>query len=988
MIQNMMPVNNLDSSNSSNQSKLVGGKESTNKFPNFKIMSLNIFSLLPHLDELRVLVDTEKPHIMCINETKLDHSVDDALINIDNYSIIRKDRNKFGGGVALYIHQNIQFEVKHDLMCDELESLSIQIKNGKFKPFILTTIYRPPGKPVSYFSDLESLFGKLESQNGESVIIGDTNCDFDTPLDNDTRHLRNILNSFGYTQLIKDATRTTRSTSTVIDHIITNRPDIVSSCGVRPCGISDHDALFLIRNARAPKLKVPPKVIDVRNYKRFNIDSFQSDIRSIPLEQIKLVSKDANELWLRWKAFFLNILNKHAPITKIKIKGNMVPYITSEVKALIRTRDYLRAKANKTGSVYLRQAFNHIRNKVNVKLSELRKNYYSQKLEENKENLKGTWKVLKQAMGQGTKSLNIDKVIYEGTEYTDDKEIADICNKHFVSIGKRLAEGIPDTGESPTAHIKATNKKFMFRKVTTSEVEKVLTKLINSKAAGIHNIPNKILKDSYEVIAPSLSEIFNCSISTNIFPDDFKIGKVSPAHKSNSRSDLNNYRPISVLPTIARVFERLLYIQMYTYLTEEKLLSQQQFGFRSLHSTALALGKATNQWLMNIDNGKLNSVVFLDIKKAFDTVDHKILLKKLTCYGFKDNSLRLIESYLKDRIQCCYVNGKMSSLEHIICGVPQGSILGPLLFIIYMNDLSEFVPDTDITMFADDTSFAKAFKDVSEIKQCLVPAFSKICRWLNFNKLSLNTVKTEFMIIGTPNNIRNIDRNPESTPYQIVGHNGSRISRVKSVKSLGLIVDDTLTWSDHIDYISGKIKRGVGVMKKTAKYLDENSLLMLYRTIVETHFRYCNVVWGQCNETLKDKLQLLQNRAARILTKTKYENADHLKLLCQLGWLTVRNLIKLDLGIFMYKSQNKLLPETAGEFHVRTEEVHSYQTRSVTTGNVFLPRFALSFTQRSITFSGAKLWNEIPVIIKKVSSLDSFNEKLKAYYLQSQNESQ
>ena len=244
------------------------------------------------------------------------------------------------------------------------------------------------------------------------------------------------------------------------------------------------------------------------------------------------------------------------------------------------------------------------------------------------------------------------------------------------------------------------------------------------------------------------------------------------------------------------------------------------------------------------------------------------------------------------------------------------------------------------------------------------------------------------MIIGTPNNIRNIDRNPESTPYQIVGHNGSRISRVKSVKSLGLIVDDTLTWSDHIDYISGKIKRGVGVMKKTAKYLDENSLLMLYKTIVETHFRYCNVVWGQCNETLKDKLQLLQNRAARIITKTKYENADHLKLLCQLGWLTVRNLIKLDLGIFMYKSQNKLLPETAGEFHVRTEEVHSYQTRSATTGNVFLPRFALSFTQRSITFSGAKLWNEIPVIIKKVSSLDSFKEKLKAYYLQSQNESQ
>ena len=187
----------------------------------------------------------------------------------------------------------------------------------------------------------------------------------------------------------------------------------------------------------------------------------------------------------------------------------------------------------------------------------------------------------------------------------------------------------------------------------------VLKKLINGKATGVHNIPNKILKDSYQIIAPFLSDIFNCSISTNTFPDDLKIGKVSPAHKSGDRDDLNNYRPISVLPTIAKVFERLLYNQIYTYLTENKLLGQHQFGFRSIHSTALALGRSTNQWLMNINNGNLNSVVFLDIKKAFDNVDHKILLQKLASYGINGSSLKLIESYLKDRSQCCSVNGQL-----------------------------------------------------------------------------------------------------------------------------------------------------------------------------------------------------------------------------------------------------------------------------------------------------------------------------------------
>ena len=206
-------------------------------------------------------------------------------------------------------------------MCDEIESLSVQIKNGKFKPFIVTSIYRPPGKPVSYFNKLEFLFSMLEAQNKESIIIGDINCDFDTPLDNNTRHLSCILNSFGYNQLIKEPTRITSTTSTITDHFMTNRPDVVSSGGVKPCGISDHDVLYLIRNARAPKLKVLPKTINIRNYKRFNIQEFQHDLKGIQMEHIQLVSKDVDEVWLSWKAFFLNILDKLLlrPVLRLRV---------------------------------------------------------------------------------------------------------------------------------------------------------------------------------------------------------------------------------------------------------------------------------------------------------------------------------------------------------------------------------------------------------------------------------------------------------------------------------------------------------------------------------------------------------------------------------------------------------------------------------------------------------------------------------------------
>ena len=235
------------------------------------------------------------------------------------------------------------------------------------------------------------------------------------------------------------------------------------------------------------------------------------------------------------------------------------------------------------------------------------------------------------------------------------------------------------------------------------------------------------MKDCVDVIAPFLTEIFNCSLLSKIFPDDLKTGKVAPVFKSGDRDNLNNYRPITVLPTIARVFEKLIYQQLYQFLDKHKILGKQQYGFRSLHSTALALSEATNHWLMNIDNGNMNSVVFLDIRKAFDTIDHQILIKKLSQYGIQDDELNCFESYLENRTQCYSVNGKLSDRQKIEYGVPQGSILGPLLFIIYMNDLPLFVTNAQISMYADDTSLYNNIKSVSEIKDNLIPAFLKIC---------------------------------------------------------------------------------------------------------------------------------------------------------------------------------------------------------------------------------------------------------------------
>ena len=351
---------------------------SFDKADGFNIMSVNVFSLLGCLDQLKILIEEEKPHVIGINETKIDSDISDTDIQIEGYEVVRRDRNKWGGGVALYIHKSISanYAVHLDLMHYRLEFLSIQIKLGNFRPFLITAIYLPDVS-LDVFQEFESLVNTIDKENKESIIIGDTNCDLLTPSYSHTKQLKTLLTKYELTQLINEPTRITASSKTIIDHIITNRIQYVSDSGVIRCGMSDHDVVYMVKCLRMP--------LRVRNYKRFNLTGFLEDIKEIPFDQIKdLCDKDANEWWQIWKEFFLDCLNKNAPVINIKVKGNALLYVTSEIRRLIKTRDYLKSKAVKTESNYIQQAFCQVRSKVFSLLKKSRQDYYTRRIEEHK----------------------------------------------------------------------------------------------------------------------------------------------------------------------------------------------------------------------------------------------------------------------------------------------------------------------------------------------------------------------------------------------------------------------------------------------------------------------------------------------------------------------------------------------------------------------------------------------------------------------------
>ena len=933
----------------------------------FKCISLNIQSLNAKINQLRIYCEQLKManckvDAICIQETWLKEGACDSHLQIEGYTLISKPCQLTShSGLAIYLSNELEYtEISTDISQSRTwENQFIQIKISNNKNLTLGNIYRPPRDVIENYQNFMNEFDSIvQTLRGELLIAGDFNIDllkFNEKLI--INEFLELILSSSLIPKITFPTRFSRNSGTLIDNFLCRVSDHFSqtTSGIILYKLSDHKPYFItldylkISNSNKNRVKVTNR--SPQNYENIRQDLLNENILT------KLdINPDAcpSQNYTLLNEILQTAIDKHMPTRYAKYnkyKHKKSPWITFGILRSINFRDKMYIKLKKTNPILplydtLKTNLRCYNNTLKKLIRTSKLEYYHNKFSKFKNDIKNTWLTIKEVINKNKSKNNApDSININGNMITDTPSMVNEFNNYFANIGPLLASQIitPPNKSFKQYLTNPVKNPFKFQTIQSEDVLKVINKLKSKTSHGQDKISTILLKSIKNELCGPLTIIINQSIRTGTFPDLLKIAKITPIFKKDDPTVLSNYRPISLLNSISKIFEKVIFQQIHTHFKSKNLYYVSQYGFREQHSTQQAALELIDRIILDMDKGKTPLNIYIDLSKAFDTIDHEILLFKLHHYGFRDNSYKLMQSYLSNRLQYVELEGIASTMQPIKTGVPQGSILGPLLFIIYINDLNNSSKLFKTISYADDTTLLttltsnKKENNSNEINDGL----NKVSEWLDLNKLSLNINKTKFMLFHPQNKV------VQPPNIKIKSKN---IELVDEFDFLGIVLDSQLRWNAHINKISKKLSKANGILSKIKNTVPKSTLKILYFSLVNSHLDYGLLCWGH----KANQMDILQKKAIRIITKSKY-NAHTEPLFKKLNILKVHDLYKIKLYKLYFKIINKTIPKYFKESKllIKKETIHSHDTRGT--------KFAI---QRVIhTFAEGCPRHQLPILL-------------------------